>query len=269
MKTPISYYGGKQRLLTKILPLLPEHRIYTEVFFGGGAVFFGKEPSEAEIINDKDGMVVNFFEVAKTNNKALKQRIEATLFSRATYRVALAIYRMPHLFGKIQRAWAFYVGTNMGFACHIGSWGYDRYGKRLKSFINKKLVFDQTISRRLANAQIECNDAIKVISAYDTMDTFHYIDPPYVNTDMGHFSKYTEEDYRRLLDCLSEVKGKFLLSSFPSDILDEYIENNGWHSIAFTQVKSATLAKYRTKNTKKIEVLTANYRLEAEVNKNK
>ena len=260
-KTPISYYGGKQRLLSKILPLIPKHRIYTEVFFGGGAVFFGKEPSECEVINDADGMVVNFFEVAKTHFEQLKAKIEATLFSRATYMVALAIYRMPHLFGNIQRAWAFYVGTNMGFACHIGSWGYDRYGKRLKSFMNKNLVFDESISERLRTAQIECNDALTVIKAYDTVDTFHYIDPPYIGTDLGHYGGYTEEDYRRLLDCLSKVKGKFLLSSFPSEILNGYIKKNGWHSIAFTQTKSAVLSKYRTKDTKKIEVLTANYPL--------
>lgn len=40
MKTPISYYGGKQSMLTTILPLIPEHSIYVEPFFGGEAVFF-------------------------------------------------------------------------------------------------------------------------------------------------------------------------------------------------------------------------------------
>ena len=52
MKTPISYYGGKQSLLKHILPLIPEHRIYVEPFFGGGAVFFAKEPAKVEVIND-------------------------------------------------------------------------------------------------------------------------------------------------------------------------------------------------------------------------
>lgn len=262
MKTPITLYGGKQRLLSKILPLIPEHRIFAEVFFGGGAVFFGKPPSEVEVINDVDGMAVNFFEVSKTNFKELKEKIEATLFSRATYMVSLAIYRMPHLFGKVQRAWAYFVGTCTGFSSSIGSWGYDKYGKRLKTFRNKKLAFDPSISKRLESTQIECNDAIKVIRAYDTEETFFYADPPYINSDMGHYGGYSEEDFKSLLDCLSEVKGKFLLSSFPSEILDEYIKKNDWHSVAFTQTKSAVHAKHRTKDTKKIEVLTANYPLE-------
>lgn len=52
MKTPISYYGGKQSMLKDILPRIPEHRIYTEVFFGGGAVYWAKQPVEVEVIND-------------------------------------------------------------------------------------------------------------------------------------------------------------------------------------------------------------------------
>jgi len=33
LKTPISYYGGKQNMLKDILPLIPEHNIYVEPFF--------------------------------------------------------------------------------------------------------------------------------------------------------------------------------------------------------------------------------------------
>lgn len=35
LKTPISYYGGKQNMLKDILPLIPEHTIYIEPYFGG------------------------------------------------------------------------------------------------------------------------------------------------------------------------------------------------------------------------------------------
>lgn len=71
-KTPITYYGGKLNMLKEIEPCIPEHRIYVEPFFGGGAVFFAKQPSEAETINDINAMVVNFYEVCKTDFDALK-----------------------------------------------------------------------------------------------------------------------------------------------------------------------------------------------------
>ena len=51
LTTPISYYGGKQRMLQHILPLLPVMNLYCEPYVGGGAVFWAKEPSRVEVIN--------------------------------------------------------------------------------------------------------------------------------------------------------------------------------------------------------------------------
>ena len=261
IKTPITYYGGKLNLVKTILPLIPDHKIYTEAFFGGGAIFFAKPPSEAEVINDTNNMVVNFYEVVKTDFDGLKNRIEATLFSRASYTVALAIYRIPHLFNKRQQAWAFYVGTNMGFSCTIGSWGYDKYGKRVKAFINKKMLFNQDIPKRLENTQVENNDALKVIQSRDAIDAFHYVDPPYYNSNMGHYDGYTENDFKQLLETLSNVQGKFLLSSYPSEILEEFTKKYGWHTLRIEKPLSARKAVAGKPRGRKIEVLTANYSL--------
>ena len=46
---------------------------------------------------------------------------------------------------------------------------------------------------------------------------------------MGHYDNYTIEDYEMLLKALSKTKGKFLLSSYPSDILTEYTKKHGWY----------------------------------------
>lgn len=260
-KTPIAYYGGKQKMLRHILPNIPDHKIYCEPFFGGGAVFFAKEPAEAEIINDNNHMVVNFFQVAQNDFENLKAKVQATLFSRATYSVAWSVYRMPHLFSPLQQAWAFYVGTNMGFACHIGSWGFDKYGKRTKSFVNKKLAFDSSITTRLKNVTIECSEACTVIERFDTTDSFFYVDPPYVNTICGHYGGYTEDDYTRLLDTLTRIKGKFLLSSFPSALLEKYSKKHSWHTLSFTKSLAASKSNAGGTKPSKTEVLTANYPL--------
>jgi DNA adenine methylase len=44
MKTPITYWGGKQQLTAKILSLMPPHERYNEPFFGGGAIFLQNNP---------------------------------------------------------------------------------------------------------------------------------------------------------------------------------------------------------------------------------
>lgn len=261
LKTPITYYGGKLNMLKHILPLIPPHKIYTESFFGGGAVFFAKQPVPSEIINDVNGMAMDFYRVCKTDFDWLKQSIEATLFARDAHDDAWHVYRKPYLANIKKRAWAFYVATNMGFACQVSSWGYDKYGKRVKAFRNKKMRFDTTIADRLENVQIENNDACKVIESRDTLDTFHYVDPPYINSHQGHYSGYTEGNYIKLLQTLTKVKGKFLLSSYPNDILDVYIKEFGWHLKSFDKPLSAKKVTDGQTRPRKIEVLVANYEI--------
>lgn len=101
-------------MLSHILPIIPEHKIYIEPFFGGGAVYWAKEPARTEIINDVNMNIVNFYEVLKHSYFELRKRIEATLHSRETYKKALIIYECPWLFADdpVVRAWAFYVCTN-------------------------------------------------------------------------------------------------------------------------------------------------------------
>ena len=82
MRTPISYYGGKQTMLKHILPLIPSHKIYTEAFCGGAAVLFAKRPAEAEIINDINMELTNFYWCAQVYYSDLKHEIDKTLHSR-------------------------------------------------------------------------------------------------------------------------------------------------------------------------------------------
>ena len=62
-KTPLAYYGGKQKLVPVILPLIPAHDIYIEPFVGGGALFWAKKPSNLEVINDNNRELINFIKV--------------------------------------------------------------------------------------------------------------------------------------------------------------------------------------------------------------
>ena len=101
MKTPLSYYGGKQQLARRILELIPEHRIYCEPFLGGGAIFFAKEPSPVEVINDTNGELINFYEVLQRDFPALEKEIAISLHSRKQHRhaeviSAIGLHTQPH-----------------------------------------------------------------------------------------------------------------------------------------------------------------------------
>ncbi len=255
MKTPITYYGGKQTLLKYLLPLIPQHKMYCEPFFGGGAVFFAKPKSEVEVINDINGEIVNFFKVIKTKFPELQTEIKATLHSRELYKKAMVVYAHPDLFTDVKRAWALWVLTNQGFAGMIGSWGFGKDDSKEAALATKRNLFTKEYEDRLTKVQVENNNAIKVINRCDDKETFIYADPPYIGSDQGHYKGYSESDYRELLDTLVKVKGKFLLSSYPSKILSTYIKKHKW------KVQKVTKSVAVTKHTDKVktEMIVMNY----------
>lgn len=255
-KTPISYYGGKQSMLKHILPLIPKHKVYVEPFFGGGAIFWAKEPIKTEIVNDYNGMVVNFYEQLKINYDELKQKVDATAYCRESYAQAMVVYNKPYLFTPLVKAWAFWIGTVQGFSNQIGSWrsSLPRHKEALLNF-NKKLLVNTESSNRLELVQIENMDAVRLIASKDTPETFFYIDPPYVNAAQGHYGGYTQEHFNALLEVLATIKGKFLLSSYPNEVLDKFRKKHKWHSNDIDMQLSAS----RDKSKRKVECLTANY----------
>ena len=64
----LRWHGGKGKLAPKIVPLLPKHHSYIELFGGGGAVLLEKGPSEFEVYNDLNGDLVNFFRILRVGN---------------------------------------------------------------------------------------------------------------------------------------------------------------------------------------------------------
>jgi DNA adenine methylase len=263
MRPPLTYYGGKQQLAGDIISLIPDHHTYCEPFFGGGAVFFAKEPSKIEVINDTNGELINFYRVVKTKFRHLQKEIKLTLYSRAEHRLAKIILEFPELVSDIKRAWAIWVLANQSYGSMIetkSTWGYDKSSNTgAKRLSNKRNNFTKEYAERLEKVQIENIDALRVIETRDSEKTFFYCDPPYFNSDCGHYDGYSEQDYENLLKKLSEIKGKFLLSSYPNELLEKYAKQNKWF-VKKIDMPLSIVAKYKT-GKRKTEVLAGNYPL--------
>lgn len=162
LKTPVTYYGGKQQMIGTILPLIPPHQTYVEPFFGGGAIFFSKPPSQCEIINDLRGDVVNFYRICKAEFGILRTLIIGTAHSRQIHREAEQVLKNPDCFSEVKRAWAFWVQTNMSFSSMIfGGWAFEKKtGKTSLKINNKRLNFTRQLQNRISRVQI----AISVIT---------------------------------------------------------------------------------------------------------
>ena len=257
MKTPIVYYGGKTQMLKHIMPIIDtDHKIYCEPFFGGGAVFFSKEPSKIEVINDNLDMVTNFYSVMQNDFDRLKSLVKRTLHSESTFRKSKEVLQNPHYYSELYRAWAFWSQNQLSFSHAIGSgfaYGKENFARRVD---NKKLQFNRELAARFEQVQIFCRNALDVIKKFDSKDTFFYFDPPYAGSDCGHYSKGQEVFYE-LLALLPTLQGKWLLSSYPDAELDKIRKLPGVK--ASDIVKNLAVNGKQNAGRKKTECLTWNY----------
>ena len=260
MKPPISYYGGKTNLLSELLPLFPRHVQYVEPFVGGGAVFFAKNKSINEVINDFDGKMTNFYRVLATNYEDLAKLIKGTCHSEVEHKRAQQMLKNNEG-SDVERAWAIWVQTNMSFSGMIfGGFAFGERGCGKKTG-NKRDAFSERYLQRMRNVEVFQRDAVDLIKLKDSENTFFYCDPPYVSSDCGHYEGYTEQNFIDLLETLSNIKGKFLLSSYPEKSLMEYREAKGWNSKDIEQLVLVTGKREEKKY--KTECLTWNYALES------
>lgn len=259
MKPPCQYYGGKQNMVNQILSLIPKHEIYVEPFVGGGAIFYAKEPSKVESINDINEFVVNFYRVIKTKFSELQLMIQGTLHSESD-KIKSRIILKTNTGTDIEKAWAFWCQCTLTFGSVMFggfAFGNENDTSQPRKTNNYKYNFIDKYCERLERTEIFCRDAINLIKLKDTKNTFFYCDPPYVSSDCGSYKGYTMDDFKNLLDTLSNIKGKFLLSSYPEEILLEYRKLHNWNQKDV--VKIVAIDGKRENCKLKTECLTWNY----------
>jgi DNA adenine methylase len=207
---PIAYVGGKNRLAKKIIALLPEHTTYVEPFAGGAQVFFHKQASKVEVLNDLDGEVVNFFRVCQWHHEELIRYLRFMLISRKLHE--LLVVTQPSTLTDVQRAGRFLYLQKNSFGGLIRKQTF-HYGVTVPSNYNPARI-PESIERahqRLQRVQIESLPYEQILSKYDRPTTLFYLDPPYWGPMLYRYN-FTEEDFHRLADRLRDLQGKFILS---------------------------------------------------------
>ncbi|RKD22466.1 DNA adenine methylase [Caminicella sporogenes] len=207
LKPPISRLGGKSRLRKKIIDLIPEHICYCEVFFGAGWVYFGKEPSKVEVINDIDKELINLFKMIKYHEQEVSRLLQYEVCSRDIFNEY--IKQEPEKLTDIQRAIRFIYIISQSFASKGNHFGYGTTSRpNPQIFITNHL---KDIKERLRNTYIENLSFEEIFRRYDREHTFFFCDPPYLETE-GYKNPFTEEDHVKLNEILKNIKGKFLLT---------------------------------------------------------
>lgn len=227
------WYGGKFSHLDWLLPLLPETKHFCDVFGGSAAVILNRQPSPIETYNDLDGNVVNFFRVLRDKPDELIRQIGLTPFSRKEFQSAIEPPKEP--IPDMERARRFYilarqVRTGLAQKASNGRWANCLLTSRagMAGAVSRWLGSVESlpyIAQRLLRVQIENMDAIEVIKKYDSKETLFYCDPPYVHESRGDSNAYSFEmsdhAHRTLADTLHNIDGKFALSGYHCDLMDD------------------------------------------------
>jgi len=236
LKTPISYYGGKQRIATRIVEILESisHTVYCEPFAGGLAVLFAKpvrsenknDTFYREAINDINRNLTTFYKVARENPEELARWIDCTLYAKAEHQLARKIYRNPDQHSELEIAWATYVECNMSFAKAIGAgWGFGLLSQSPAATWDSRKQRLPRCFDRLRKVHVDCVDALEFIKRWDSPNTLFYCDPPYPATEQGHYKGYTIEDWQALCDLLDTIQGSYVLSGYPLEIQPQSAES--------------------------------------------
>lgn len=262
LNSPIKWVGGKSRLRKFIVPLLPEHTCYVELFAGGAWVLFGKSRSDVEVLNDIDKELINFYRILKYHPEALIESFEWELVSRA--RFDELAQQSPENLTDIQRAHRFYYMIMAGWG---GEFNYPRFqtsitdgghGNRLIGAIKHLREKLAPVHARLQTVIIECLGWQDCFARYDRANTVMYVDPPYPNNKSNYkHNMRSWEDHQLLAEALRGARCKWILSSY--DKPEVYSLYPGYTIIPVQAASGMNKTKEDTSRLPNKEVLIINF----------
>nr|WPF46889.1 MAG: hypothetical protein [Lake Baikal virophage 16] len=241
---PYSRLGGKSRLKKVLINYFPdnyESMTYIEPFFGGGSLFFYKEPSKKEVINDLDK---NIFILMKGFKKYDGNEISDAIngnYDKDKF-IILKNYKPKTEYNKFIQLLLL---TKLSFFGEMRT-----YGNRF--YINSN--YGNKYNERLKNTIILNKDYKEVIKKYDSPNSFFYLDPPY---SMSKEYKYYDNQYiniNELYDTIKNIKGRFLISYDDNKEIKELFKD-----FKIIKVSTSYIHTQNIERRKKTEILIKNY----------
>ncbi len=209
VKPVVAWQGGKRWLVKELLPMIPEHRTYVELFCGGGALLCGKQPSESEVINDLNSELVNLYRIVKYHLPALLDELDWCLNSRQEF----GDFKEQRGLTDIQRAARWFLRMKNGFGGSGEHFGRARNGGgAAHSSKAGRLMLLRAMNLRLDRVVIENLDWRKCIELYDSKTAVFFCDPPYT-TGAAHYGAWTIDELAGFRETgLDQMKGTWILT---------------------------------------------------------
>jgi DNA adenine methylase len=216
--------GNKKKLMPKLLPLFPPHKIFIDVFFGSGSVFFYKPKAQYNIVNDLDSDVFNLFQVVMNQ----KEELEKAFYLMPIHSDLLEYWKKNKETEPIKKALRFLFLSNFTYMGKPDTMklGIENPKKQFFKYIDN--CFEM-----LADVQFSNKDFRKFLCSIsyrnqlDKDSSFYYLDPPYVSTNDNYSNSFTKQDSIDLFDCVIATGCKFGMSEFDNEFIINQAKERG------------------------------------------
>lgn len=283
-RSPIPWFGGKQKLADDIIAFFPAHDSYIEAFGGGASVLLSKPPATLEIYNDRDGGLVLFFRLLRDQPEKLVPLLELTPYSRGEWQLCRETWQDPDL-DEVERARRWFVVASQSFGGmvarareisetmpdqgpngerhHGRGWGGEKLGRmhlsRAASTANRVDHIWKFVER-LRLVQVENLEWRVCLERYDSPSALFYIDPPYIPATRragGYNHELSFEDHEELIDRVLALQGCAIVSGYDHDLYRRLEAEGGYMRTEFRVWASAGVRTAGNARDRRTECLWA------------
>lgn len=215
VKPVAPYIGGKRQLSRVICEMIAEtpHSLYTEPFVGMGGIFFRRNARpKAEVINDRNGEVVNLFRILQRHYPQFMDTLKFQITSRREFERLKACD--PATLTDLERAARLLYLQRLAFGGKVSGQNFGVDATRPARFnLNHLAPALEDVHERLSGVVLENLDWQDFIDRYDRPETLFYLDPPYWGTE-DYYGKelFSRNQYEVMAERLVRLSGRFILS---------------------------------------------------------
>lgn len=250
---PLKWHGGKSYLAAWLHSLAPAKETYTTrvICFAGGLGEFWNwdHDGTAEVVNDINRALTNFWRVLQdpASFATFLRTVQNVPFSQEEWKNAnwpewvnesaltfIPVKEMP----DARAAAAFFIRIRQSRQ-GLGKAFATMTKRRIRGGMNEQASAWLTavdglaaVHGRLNRIVIFNEDVLKLIDILDDPLTFFYLDPPYLDETRTAKACYeyelTWDQHDELLFKLSKIKGKFMLSGYPSKLYGDWALAKDW-----------------------------------------
>lgn len=220
----IPYLGEKSKLAHFITPNIPKDiSTYVEPFGGMAGVFFSLDFSKYKevkfIYNDKNYLNYILFDKMK-NDSSFIELVKKTKVDKKTYDNSLKKIFIENDQSLLSLYWLIILTCGSPYEVGKDSW---RNSNEFEIFKLKYKAYKFHLDRINNLHSLDYN---QIIEMYDSESTFFYLDPPYMGKEKYYINHdFTENTHKELADKLMKIKGKFILSYYNFDGLEDLYPN--------------------------------------------